>query len=249
MGEALEGSPALPRVVLFDMDDTIFDHSLTCRDALVRLQGEEPILRRRSTDDLWAEYLRLLDSVQPAIALGTLTIDQARVERFVQLARFCRGSVPFETARAWSQRYRTHYQALRRLVPGARRLLERLHARTTIGIVTNNQVAEQEEKVAHFDLTGLVDLLVVSEGVGVSKPDPAIFSYALARAAAEPDEAVMVGDSWENDVVGALDAGISAIWFNRFHRPLPRPLRVPQLKSFRAPSRVESVIAASRRPR
>ena len=94
--------------------------------------------------------------------------------------------------------------------PRRRRLLERLHGRTVLGVVTNNQIAEQEEKVAHFGLNDVIDFLVVSEGVGVSKPDPRIFSLALDRAAAEPGEAVMIGDSWENDILGARGAGIPA---------------------------------------
>jgi 5'-nucleotidase len=235
----------LPKAVLFDMDDTIFDHALTCRDALDRLRRDQPGLRRRSVDALWTEYSRLLEEVQPEIMSGLMTVDRARIERFKRLARFCGTSISVDEAAAYSRAYRAHYQSLRRLVPGVRRLLERLHRRTVLGVVTNNQVAEQEEKVAHFDLDGLIDFLVISEGVGVSKPDPRIFSLALDRAAAQPGEAVMIGDSWENDVLGARNSGISAIWFNRFRRNAPEPLPVPQLTSFRALRRVEALLARS----
>jgi len=245
---AREFPPTLPKAVLFDMDDTIFDHSLTCRDALASLRQEVPLLRRRPTDELWAEYGRLLELVQPEIARGTRTIDEARTARFGELARFCGGSATVAEARDWSRRYRAHYQSRRRLVPGARRLLERLHGRAVIGVVTNNSVAEQEEKVAHFGLEGLLDFMLVSEGVGVSKPDPQIFSLALERAAAEPEEAVMLGDSWENDVRGARGVGIPAVWFNRFGRPPPEPLRIPQVASYQAPRRVEAVLSGALRP-
>lgn len=239
-----EGLSRLPRVVLFDMDDTIFDHSLTCRDALARLRSKTPGLRGRPVDELWAEYGRLLELVHPDIARGVLTLDEARTERFVRLARYCGGSVSVAEAREWSRMYRANYQTLRRLVPGARRLLERLHGRTMLGVVTNNQVAEQEEKVAHFGLNDLIDFLVVSEGVGVSKPDPRIFALALGRASAVPGDAVMIGDSWENDIRGARAAGIPAVWFNRFEQSPPEPLRVPEVTSFRAPRRVEALLSA-----
>jgi FMN phosphatase YigB (HAD superfamily) len=104
-------------------------------------------------------------------------------------------------------------------------------------------VAEQKEKVVHFELDGLIDFLLVSEGVGVSKPDPRIFTLALDRASAEARETVMIGDSWENDVLGARNVGIAAIWFNRFRRSPPEPLTVPQLTSFRAPRHVEALLA------
>lgn len=240
-----EDTLSLPKVVLFDLDDTIVDHALTCRDALARLRRDQPSLRRRSVAALWTEYSRLLEAAHPGIAKGVLAPDEARIERFQRLARFCGTSVARKEATAWSQGYRSYYQSFHRLVPGARQLLERLHRRTVLGVVTNNPVAEQEDKVARFGLTGVLDFLVISEQVGVSKPDPKIFSLALDRAAAEPEEAVMIGDSWESDVLGARSAGIPAIWFNRFQRSPPSPLAVPQLTSLRAPRRVEALLSAT----
>ncbi len=236
------GAAGLPKVVLFDMDDTIFDHSMTCRAALARLRRDAPVLRRRTTQQLWTEYGRLLEEVQPDVARGTVSVDRARIERFRRLAGFCGSRVSGEEAAKWSRQYRAHYQALRHLVPGARRVLERLHGRTQIGIVTNNQVAEQEEKVDHFGLRKLVDFLVISEGVGVWKPDPRIFSLALERASAEPGDAVMVGNSWVDDVQGAHGAGIPAVWFNRFGERAPDPLPVPKVTSFRAPRQIEALL-------
>jgi HAD superfamily hydrolase (TIGR01549 family) len=245
MTGVLEDASALPKAVLFDMDDTIVDHALTCRDALARLRRDEPRLRRRSVHALRTEYSRLLEEVRSDVVHGVRSPEEARIERFQRLATFCGTSVSSEEATVWSQVYRSYYRSLRRLVPGARRLLERLHGRTVLGVVSNNQVAEQEEKVARFGLHDLLDFLVVSEEVGVSKPDPKIFSLALDRASVEPGEAVMIGDSWESDVLGARSAGIAAIWFNRFRRSQPSPLPVPQLTSFRAPRRVEALLSVT----
>jgi HAD superfamily hydrolase (TIGR01549 family) len=158
----------------------------------------------------------------------------------------CRATIDVEEAGRLSNRYRAYYQELRRPVPGAPALLRRLHERAQVGIITNNQVAEQQEKLIFLGLDGLVDFLVISEAVGVSKPDPAIFRAALDRAGATAKEAVMLGDSWENDVVGAHGVGIRPIWFNRFARPRPSPLAVAELRSFRAPRRVETLLGFSR---
>lgn len=238
----------LPKVVLFDLDDTIVDHALTCRDALARLRRDQARLRRRPVQALFTEYSRLLEEAHEEVLQGTLGPEEARVERFLRLARFCGVSIDPEEAAAWSKAYRAYYRSLRRLVPGARRLLERLHPRTMLGVVTNNTVAEQEEKVACFGLNDLLDFLVISEGVGLAKPDSRIFSLALERAGAQPREAVMVGDSWEVDVLGARSAGIAAVWFNRFGESAPSPLPVPQLRSFRGPRRAEAILSAAQLP-
>jgi len=240
-------SPAasLPKAVLFDMDDTIFDHSLTCRAALGRLRATERRLRGPSLDVLWHEYGRLLEMVHPDVLAGRLTVQEARVERFRQLARLCGFEVSSQTAAELSRRYRMNYQQLRRMVPGVRRVLERWKGRAVVGIVTNNEVAEQEEKLDHFGLRPLVDFMVVSAGVGVAKPDPEIFRIALARAGTLPEETVMVGDSWTSDIAGARATGILPVWFNRFHLARPEPWPVTEIDSFRSPARTDAAIVGA----
>jgi len=235
--------PLLPKAIFFDMDDTIFDHSLTCRRALGRLRVTEARLRRRPLDDVWHEYSRLLEEVQPDILAGRLNIQEARVERFRQLARLCGTEISSADAAELSRRYRVHYQELRRTVPGVRRLLERLRGRTVVGVVTNNEVEEQERKLDHLGLRPLVDFMVVSEAVGIAKPDPGIFRVALAQADASPGQTVMIGDSWRSDVTGARNVGIRPVWFNRFHLTPPDPWPVRQIDSFQSPALAEAVLA------
>jgi putative hydrolase of the HAD superfamily len=224
------------------MDDTIFDHSLTCRRALGRLRVSETRLRGPSLDSLWHEYSRLLEAVQPEIFAGRVTIQQARAERFRRLAGFCGSEVSESEAAELSQKYRGFYQALRRPVPGVRRLLERLRGRTVVGVVTNNEVPEQEEKLDYLGFRVLVDFMVVSQGVGVAKPEPGIFRIALERAGTRPEETVMIGDTWMTDVAGARRVGIQPVWFNRFHLDRPDPWRVPEIDSFRPCARAEAAV-------
>jgi putative hydrolase of the HAD superfamily len=75
-----------------------------------------------------------------------------------------------------------------------------------------------------------VDVLIASEEAGVSKPDPRIFEIALERLEATADRAVMVGDSWANDILGARAAGIRAVWFNPAGDDAPEP-DVPVLRA------------------
>ena len=225
------------------MDDTIFDHSLTCRAALARLRRESPILRGPPLDELWSEYGRLLGITHTDVMLGRRTSEDVRSERFQTLAAWAGRPVDRATAGELSRRYRSHYQRLRRPVRGAPEFVRGLRGRTRIGIVTNNTVAEQVAKLAFLGLDRTVDFLVTSEEVGVAKPDPAIFSAALAQARALPSEAVMVGDWWVSDVLGALEAGIRPVWFNRFHSPRPSDLAVPEFATFRVPGRLERLLA------
>src|SRR5437870_1167181 len=80
------------------------------------------------------------------------------------------------------------------------------------GIVTNNLLEEQQDKLQYCGLASCVDVLIASEDVGVAKPDRGIFDIALDRMGVAAPDAVMVGDSWANDIAGALNAGIRAVW-------------------------------------
>ncbi len=88
-------------------------------------------------------------------------------------------------------------------------------------VVTNGTVAQQERKLRHTGLDREVAGWVVSEGVGLRKPDPAIFRVAAARAGQSLDGAMMIGDSAQADIGGARAAGLPAVWL---HRGRPWPL-------------------------
>jgi putative hydrolase of the HAD superfamily len=89
-------------------------------------------------------------------------------------------------------------------------------------VVTNGTVQQQERKLRHTGLDQEVVGWVVSEGVGLRKPDPAIFELAAARAGHPLDGAIMIGDSAEADIGGARSAGLPSVWLHRGRRwPLP----------------------------
>lgn len=234
-------SPPL-RLVLFDMDDTIFDHMLTCRAAIERVRAEEPQLMALPTDRLWKEYLVLLDTMYPKLSAAHEEYGRFRAERFRRLAQLSGWEIDLPYATEISLRYRAHYQKLRRPVPGAPEFVRRMARRTRVGIVTNNEYSEQEEKLRFLGLDGVIDPLVVSAKEQVAKPDPRIYGIALARAGVEATETVMIGDSWKNDVLGARSAGIRPVWFNRFALARPSRHRAEEIRSFRPSAPVEAIL-------
>ena len=219
--------------VLVDMDDTVFDHSLTCRAAIASLRSERSFLRRRPLDVLWKEYLQLLDAVAPpSWSMGTI-LDRARRERWRRIALSCGQELAPDDVAELSGAYRARYQRLRRPVPGAVALLESLHRQVKVVIVTNNEVKEQEEKVRFLGVGRFLDGLVVSEAVGSAKPDRRIFEAGLSAAGVPAQRATMLGDSWTSDVLGAAGAGVRPVWFNRFGLPRPDDGPIDELRSLR----------------
>ena len=107
------------------------------------------------------------------------------------------------------------------LLPGAEELVRYLAKKYPLTVVTNGFVEVQYEK---FDKSGLRDCfshIVLSEEVGCQKPNPRIFEEALRMNGLQAEDVVMIGDSWNSDIQGAINAGIDQIWIRKSKDPLP----------------------------
>ena len=238
--------------VLFDLDDTLFDHRHARRAALRTIRSVEPVLGRLSLERMDQEFERLLTEVHVSLVLsGKVTPEESR---WIRMNRFLEDHhlvLPQKRVRELIELRMEAYRRHRRAVPGAPEILQRLRATgAAIAVVTNNLVTEQEEKLRVTGLEPLVDHLICSEQVGATKPDPRIFRAALRRARGRAQTAVMVGDSWESDVLGAARLGIRSVWFHRDRRPLPPAPRSGELRSFRPlPHAARVILGRSRAPR
>ncbi len=230
--------------ILFDLDDTLFDHTATARAALAATAAGRTSLRDVPADVLYQRYSDLLEEMHPRVMNGEIPYLEARALRFRQLLAPYEAEPTAAGLTELAEQHYAHYRQSRQPVPGALALLHRLKPDYAIGVVTNNRTAEQEEKLAFLEMSGLVDALITSESVGVLKPDPAIYHVALERLGATPAETVMVGDNWVADVVGALAVGIRPVWLNR--HGAARPLaQVPELASLEPLEQVWEVITAA----
>jgi HAD superfamily hydrolase (TIGR01549 family) len=235
---------ALPRGVLFDLDDTLFDHAQCAHTALTAVHQRHVCFASMPFEDFEQAHTRLLESLHARVLSGEIRLDDARMERFRSLFEIAGLTADQALVRSAAMTYRDCYLSERRAVAGAQALLVALYSRVRIAIVSNNLRAEQEDKLRRCELDRFVDVLVVSEEVGMSKPDPEIFRIALQRLGCTSREAVMIGDSWQADIVGARTAGMPAIWFNRAKRPCPDPdAGVIELHSLEPPDHVIAAIA------
>jgi len=113
--------------------------------------------------------------------------------------------------------------------PDAPPALTRLRSRGLAIVVVSNWDHSLHERLQETGLAPLVDAAVASAEVGSAKPDRAIFEHALELAGAAPAEALHAGDSPDEDVEGALAAGLRAVLVARRERPAES--RVPVIAS------------------
>lgn len=101
-----------------------------------------------------------------------------------------------------------------RLYPDAEECLSRLHRHYKIGIIANQSYGSKE-RLRRFGILEYIDLIVASAEEGVAKPDRRIFERALERAGCRSEEAVMVGDRLDNDIVPANGIGMFTVWIRQ----------------------------------
>jgi HAD superfamily hydrolase (TIGR01549 family) len=100
-----------------------------------------------------------------------------------------------------------------------------------IGVISNSEDGQVENLLKAVEIVPLLDVYLDSYVVGITKPDPKIFLMAVNRLNVAPEEAVYIGDSYTQDIIGARRAGLKAILFDPLNLHLNRDaLKIDSLK-------------------
>jgi HAD superfamily hydrolase (TIGR01549 family) len=218
--------------VLFDLDDTLFDHKFSRLKALGALQTKFPELNAFSLEELEQEHEKLLSANYNQVLDGKLSVVDGTTQRIAKLCSLHGVELGFEEAQCVANFYSQEYMKNRQPVPGSKDILTILNKYATLGVVTNGLVEPQIEKLRVCQIAELLDFIVISEVVGYKKPSKEIFEVALKKADVGPSESVYVGDSWSSDVLPALSLGMRAVWLNRYGLKCPNPEVAREINSF-----------------
>lgn len=159
-------------------------------------------------------------SDEPMLAALHRLVPDYRVEVWRDALARC-GVAQTELGEELARRFLTERRRRQAAYPWARDALAGLRGRLRLGIITNGAPDLQRLKLVGTGLADWFDPVVVSGELGAGKPEPAIFAHALERAEVEAETAVMIGDSWSRDVLGARGAGLRAVWVNARGMPTP----------------------------
>lgn len=193
------------RWILFDADDTLFHF-----DAY---QGLRQMFAQHAVDFSAEDYARYQQLNRPLwVAYQEGRIDAATL----QTTRFAGWSDRLGvTAASLNDGFLAAMAEICTLLPGAQALIDALAGKVRMGIVTNGFTALQTARLQRTGLLGHFDPLVISEQLGIAKPDVRIFEHALACWSHPPRaQVLMVGDNPHSDIRGGLDAGLHTCWLN-----------------------------------
>lgn len=211
-----------PELAIFDVDGTILDHENAARLALEAVREKVPEISAISYRDLDMRWGNGFPRLWKAVLEGRLTIEDTRIQRFQWiLEELGSGSDP-STAKEAALVYGEVYDGSISAITGAEAVMKEIRSRgIQIALLTNNTPGNQEAKLERAGLRGLYNYMLASGEAGISKPDARIFRSVLDKFNCDPKKAVMVGNSFTDDVTGAYNAGIRPVWFNRFREKPP----------------------------
>ncbi|WP_136480181.1 YjjG family noncanonical pyrimidine nucleotidase [Cognatitamlana onchidii] len=113
-----------------------------------------------------------------------------------------------------SEDYITHLTSFNYLFENTLDVLNYLYPKYNLHIITNGFDEVQYKKMIKSNIYSYFKTVTNSEMVGVKKPNPKIFNYAINKAEAHISESIMIGDSYEADILGAQNIGMDVILFD-----------------------------------
>lgn len=201
--------------LFFDLDNTLWDfdaNSFAALRAALEKLGLLAIIN--SYNDFYEVYSEENDRLWDLYRKGLVPKKILRGERFE--AAFKRNGTPLTIGgEVVNDAYLLEMVSQTRLIEGAHKVLQYLHSRYKIAIITNGFKEVQYDKIDKSELSKYFSKVFVSEEIGTPKPGKKIFEHAIKSMNAPKKSSLMIGDSWEADILGAMNFGIDQIFFSQ----------------------------------
>lgn len=209
------------KLVLIDLDDTLFDYPKTEEVAFRNTFKElgffvESELGNAKKEEIYEKikdrYKDVNLQLWKDLEKGAVDKDRLKVVRFEKIIEeFDLKYNPYEMSELY----------LKKLGEGifpfeaTEKLCEYLHSKYKVGIITNGIKEVQHSRIENSTIAKYIDKIIISDEVGVNKPDKRIFEYAMNYfEIMDKSEVIMIGDSLGADIKGGQNAGIDTCWVN-----------------------------------
>lgn len=197
-------------IIIFDADETLFDFNKSEKEAFKNTMLQFNIeydenyhlnIYKEINSKLWKE-----------IEAGSITQQELKIERFKRLSVAL--DIDFNEIE-FANCYAKNLANSSYLYDDSLKLIESLHKDYELILVTNGLTEIQDKRIRKSIIAKYFQDIVISEEVGVSKPNPKIFEYALKYIEnLNKSKVLMVGDSLTSDIQGGINFGIDTCWFN-----------------------------------
>lgn len=215
------------RHIFFDLDHTIWDFDKNAEETLQELYVIHKLkdIGLTSADVFIETYTQNNHRLWREYHLGNITKETLREARFKQTFLDL-GVHPDVIPHGFEDEYVKLCPTKTNLFPNAHETLEYLQGKYILHLISNGFKESQDIKINGTGIGKYFTHVIISEIAGANKPDPAIFQFAIDTAGTTRQDSLMIGDSLEADVLGALNFGMDAIFFNPFNTPKPDEVEI-----------------------
>ena len=195
--------------LLFDADNTLFDFDGAARSAFTATLEHFEI---KGTKNFHAIYKRANSFVWKQLEDGKITTEELRYKRF---ALFLEKIKMERDPMAMNTTFLNELVEHSTLLEEAKPLLDRLHGQYRMAIITNGLKEVQRPRISKVALTEFFDEIIVSDEIGVAKPDAGFFEHTFeAINHPQKDEVLVIGDNLNSDIRGGNGFGLDTCWYN-----------------------------------
>lgn len=200
--------------LFIDLDDTLWDIHQNGKECLQEIYIDYNYQRFYPTfEDYYNVYMPSNHHLWDLYRQGKIQKDELIVERFLVPVREF-GIDDATYAKNLSDDFLERTTRKIRLIEGTMELLDYLKPKYRMHILSNGFREVQYKKIENSGLSSYFDKIILSEDASINKPHPDIFTYALKNTNSRRDQTLMIGDSWDADIVGARNSRIAQLWFN-----------------------------------
>jgi putative hydrolase of the HAD superfamily len=202
------------KCILFDLDHTLWDYEMNSRESLSEMYIEFGLDRKQVIEESFLQTFYVINNeLWEKYDRGLLHRDVIRNERFHKILLEL-GIDDYEMSLQLSNKYISVSPKKKNLVEGCKEILNYLHLKYSMLIVTNGFDEIQSTKLSSSGIDHYFKSVVTSARAGHKKPAKEIFEFALSEAGVSSTEAIMIGDNLLTDIAGATNASIDTVFFN-----------------------------------
>ena len=203
--------------IFFDLDHTLWDFEKN--SALTFEKIFKKLNFQLNLNDFLSVYNEINHRYWKLYRENKISQLELRHKRLIESFQAIGYSFDPEDINSLSDQYILNLSTFSNLFQGTISLLEKLKTQYQLHIITNGFEVVQQHKIKKSGLAPYFQNIITAERVGFKKPNPIIFVYALDQTKTIPEKSLMVGDSFEADILGALNIGMQAIHFNSHNEP------------------------------
>jgi putative hydrolase of the HAD superfamily len=207
------------RHIFFDLDHTLWDFETNSRQTLEEMYQSYNLQAKgvHSFEQFYTNYMVHNEKLWDRFRKGFIKLDELRWKRmWLTLLDFKIGDE--KLARDMAKQFLDLLPTRKTLFPYTVEILNYLTSKSyQLHLITNGFEQTQHSKLQYAGINSYFGEVITSEGSSYIKPNKEIFEYAFQKTNAVPQQSIMIGDSIEVDIQGAINAGIDQIYVNHLH--------------------------------